>query len=397
MSEEGLYVGREQTLVKHFILRKYLERFAHIIGFHWNTITYVDCFSGPWKAQAEDLKDTSFSIALKELRKARTTHEERGKSIRLRCMFLEKDPAAYAKLKQFADEVSDVELQTRKGEFGLCISEVVDFVKGGGPSSFPFIFIDPTGWSGFEMQRIAPLLQVQPGEVLINFMTDHIRRFIDHPEQATREQFAALFGADKVKARIQDLSDPRDREDALFGAYAENVQKTGSFTHTCAAIVLYPDIDRSYFHLIYATRNRRGVEVFKGAEKRAMAVMEQTRAHVKQRKRVEKSRQPEMFSSEYLPHSRPIDELRRRYLELAQQRVLEVLRTAGRVSYERAWDLALAHPLVWDADLKEWIVDWKAEGLLTIEGMRSRQRVPKLDEGNHLLWLAPRREGGPSR
>lgn len=30
MSEGGLYAGREQTLVKHFILQKYLQRFASL-------------------------------------------------------------------------------------------------------------------------------------------------------------------------------------------------------------------------------------------------------------------------------------------------------------------------------------------------------------------------------
>lgn len=46
MSDTHLYEGREQTLVKHLILGKYLERFAIIIGFNWASITYVDCFSG---------------------------------------------------------------------------------------------------------------------------------------------------------------------------------------------------------------------------------------------------------------------------------------------------------------------------------------------------------------
>jgi len=35
MDEANLYEGREQTLVKHLILSKYLERFAIIIGFNW--------------------------------------------------------------------------------------------------------------------------------------------------------------------------------------------------------------------------------------------------------------------------------------------------------------------------------------------------------------------------
>ena len=41
MSNGELYAGREQTLVKHFILQKYLERFAYIVGSHWDALTYV--------------------------------------------------------------------------------------------------------------------------------------------------------------------------------------------------------------------------------------------------------------------------------------------------------------------------------------------------------------------
>jgi three-Cys-motif partner protein len=64
LSDSDLYAGREQTLVKHFILREYLQRFAIIVGHHCNTITYVDCFSGPWNVRSDDLSDSSFSIAL---------------------------------------------------------------------------------------------------------------------------------------------------------------------------------------------------------------------------------------------------------------------------------------------------------------------------------------------
>ena len=41
MSNGGLYAGREQTLVKHLILQKYLERFAYIVGSHLDVLTYV--------------------------------------------------------------------------------------------------------------------------------------------------------------------------------------------------------------------------------------------------------------------------------------------------------------------------------------------------------------------
>ena len=89
-TDEELYVGREQTLVKHFIFGNYLQRFAHIVGFKWSSITYVDGFSGPWNARSTDYKDSSFSIALEELRKARQTHLSRGKDLKIRCYFIEK-------------------------------------------------------------------------------------------------------------------------------------------------------------------------------------------------------------------------------------------------------------------------------------------------------------------
>jgi hypothetical protein len=54
LSNGDLYSGREQTFVKHFILQNYLERFAITVGSRWNTLTYVDCFSGPWKVKSEE-------------------------------------------------------------------------------------------------------------------------------------------------------------------------------------------------------------------------------------------------------------------------------------------------------------------------------------------------------
>src|SRR4051794_36965548 len=116
MREPELYEGRGQTLVKHELLRRYLERFAHIIGSSWTTITYIDCFSGPWESHSEDLKDTSFAIAIQELRKARTTHAQHGKQLHLRCLFLEKDADAYVKLKAFAEQQTDASVETRNSE-----------------------------------------------------------------------------------------------------------------------------------------------------------------------------------------------------------------------------------------------------------------------------------------
>ena len=386
MADPDLYAGREQTLVKHSILGKYLERFAHIIGSHWNSITYVDCFSGPWNVKSDDMSDSSFSIALQELRKARDTHLARGRSIALRCFFIERELGPYRRLKQFADSVTDAEIETRNSLFEESIPQILKFVRKGGRDSFPFFFVDPTGWTGFPMDVIAPLLRLDQVEVLINFMTKDIRRFIESPQQQTQQGFARLFGSATFKDRLETLQG-LDREDAAVSEYRARVIETGRFDFTASAIILHPLFDRTNFHLIYATRHALGVEVFKEAEKSAMGVMEQARSEAQKRTREKRTGQGELFGSEVLHDPTYYESLRERYLSKAKKSVLQLLRAKRQVPYDEAWTAALAQPLAWESDLKSWINDWRKQGLLHVEGLTGKQTVPKREKGHTLVWL----------
>jgi len=386
MSGGELYAGREQTLVKHFILQKYLERFAFIVGSYWDVLTYVDCFSGPWNARSEKFEDSSFAIALKELRNARDAlARPRGRNIQLRCFFLEKNRAAYAKLKEFADHATDAKIEPRNATLEESIRHIVDFVRGGGSKAFPFIFIDPTGWTGFEMETIAPLLRLNPGEALINFMTGHIRRFLDSPDEETQESFKRLFGSGAFRAKVQGLAQ-LEREDAAVEEYTRNAKSVGGFNFGCNAIVLHPEMDRTHFNLIYLTRNSKGVEVFKDAEKKAMEMQETARAEAQQRKRISREGQTELFKSKELQDSTHYESLRDRYLTKARDLVLQSLKSKSRLLYDDAWTLALSQPVAWESDLKEWIEKWKQDGRLEVAGMQARQRVPHRNKANYLIW-----------
>lgn len=389
MSTGDLYTGREQTLVKHIILKNYLERFAIIVGSHWDTLTYVDCFSGPWKVKSEKFEDSSFAIALEQLRKARDIHKKRtGKTLKLRCFFLEKTPSAYAKLKQFADQQDDVIIETKNKKLENAIQDILRFVQEGGPTSFHFLFIDPTGWSGFEMETIAPLLRLNTGEVLINFMTEYIRRFIEWPQRQNQESFIKLFGSSQFKDILKGL-DEKDREDAIVTAYSECVKRVGEFKHTSSAIVLHPKKNRTHFHLIYATRDLRGIQVFKEAEKKAMPVMEKTRDEAKKRERVEGTGQTELvlFSSAATQDpSAYFRSLRERYVSRARATVLGLVQAKKQVTYDETWSSAMTFPLTWESDLKDWIHGWEQDGQLEIMGMKERQRVPQLAENIRLVW-----------
>jgi len=386
MNNEELYIGREQTLVKHFILQKYLQRFAYIVGSHWNVLTYVDCFSGPWNERSDKFEDSSFAIALRELRNARDALAKRGNGeIQLRCFFLEKNPAAYAKLKEYAGGVDDAEVETRNATLEESVAEITDFVHRGGMKSFPFIFIDPTGWTGFNMKTIAPLLLLSPGEVLVNFMTGHIRRFLDSPDEQTQDSFDGLFGSGDFREKIAGMNH-EDRDDAAVEEYTRNAKRVGRFDFGCNAIVLHPEKDRAHFDLIYLTRHRAGVKAFKEIEKQAMAVQEAARAEAHQRKRVSRTGQLDLLDSKILHDSTYYDSLRERYLAKTRTLVLRAMKANGRLSYDDAWTLALSEPMAWESDLKQWIKNWAQEGRLKLGGMLPRQRVPQLNKGNFLIW-----------
>ncbi|MBK5281504.1 MAG: three-Cys-motif partner protein TcmP [Nitrospiraceae bacterium] len=393
MSNGDLYAGREQTLVKHFILRNYLERFAIIVGSRWDTLTYVDCFSGPWKVRSEEFKDSSFAIALEQLSKARKIHKERtGRTLKLRCFFLEKAPSAYTKLKQFADQIDGVTIETKNKKLENAIQDILKFVQDGGPTSFPFIFIDPTGWSGFALETITPLLKLNPGEVLINFMTDYIRRFIEWPQRQNQESFIKLFGSSQFKDILKGLEE-KDREDAIVTAYSECVKRVGAFGYTSSAIVLHPEKNRTHFHLIYATRDLKGIKVFKDAEKKAMPVMEKTRDEAQKRDREERTGQTELglFSGTVTQDpSAYFRFLRERYMSRARATVLDLVQGKKQLTYDEAWSSALTFPLTWESDLKDWIREWEQDGQLEIIGMKERQHVPQLGENIRLVWKGSR-------
>ncbi|HKO55956.1 MAG TPA: three-Cys-motif partner protein TcmP [Thermoanaerobaculia bacterium] len=377
MPDLKLYEGREQTYVKHYILEKYLESFAPIIGSWRKTITYVDCFSGPWESNDSAFADTSFGIAVKVLRAARDDFARRGASIRLRCFFLEKNSKAYAQLKQFAAAAEDIEIETRNKVLRDAVGDIIHFIRAAGDQNFTFIFVDPTGWTGFPLKTITPLLQVTPGEVLINFMTEHIRRFVDSSDEELRAGFRQLFD-EEIDGSLFDLP-AQEREEKLVGRYLRGVKKAGNFRYVGLAIVFKPEIEKTFFHLLYGTRNDKGIDVFKKVEQGAMKEAEKARAAAKERK--DTSGQTAFLDATEMHPSTRMHQLRDRYLDAARARVLRELERRGEVKYNRLWRIAVAWPLVWESDLRGWLKDWKVQ----FSGLLPRQK-PRWDRDINVIW-----------
>jgi three-Cys-motif partner protein len=372
------YRGREQTYLKHFFLEMYLERVAYNIGSFANDFVYVDGFSGPWKSEDDALDDTSFMIAIKKLRQVRDSLAKSGKSLQIRCLFIEKDADAYRTLETAIQTVTDIQVQPLRGEFEHSIPDVLKFVG----KSFSLIFIDPTGWSGFGLKQIAPILQHRPGEVLVNFMFDYINRFLDDARPEIAASFAELFGGPGWEPAVRG---GLRREDAIVELYRERMRATGGFAHVTSTRILKPTHDRSYFYLVYGTRHLKGLVEFRGVEKKAVEEQERVRLTAKQESREARTGQAELFAAtdtSGVPAT--FEDERSLQQASALERLRALLADKRGVTYEDALAALLELPLVWESDLKRMILDLRDAHEIDVVGLKPPERTPKK---GHMLVL----------
>lgn len=362
------YEDREQTEVKHRILERYLEAFAPIVGSWAADIAYVDCLAGPWRSASPTLTDTSFARAIGTLRQARLALRLRGKTPSFRCLLIELDVVAFRRLEEYGAAVEDVEVTTKHWDFAAHIPEIVAFAKER-RNSFPFIFIDPTGWELATIDLIRPLLQLNPGEVLINLMTSWITRFLSDPSKG----FDRLFGQEEVE-RIRSLP-AEQQEEELVRTYAGAVRRAGGFKYVCNLPVMKPDQDAFHFHMVYGTRHEKGVEVFKSMEQTVIPFMHRTRAAAQARRRLERTSQPGLFGAEATYREQKFSLLRQNNLAAAKSAVAAMLERQADTLYDDIWAESMQYAAVMEEDVRNWIDEWDKQGKIKIENMQAGRRV----------------------
>lgn len=388
---EYLHIRREQAYVKHFVLKHYLQQLALKIGnFRPNTtLNYIDGFSGPWQQATEDLHDTSPHIALTELRSAKDalSAQDPPREINVRAMFVENDPEAFKLLQQIPRSFSEIECETYPGEFEGRLAEARSFASRG-PNPFAFIFIDPTGWTGYGLQAISPLLQVRPSEILINFMTKDITRFVDDENSTALRSFIDLFGDAEYREAWRGL-EGIGREDAIVAAYCDRIRRAGSFKHCAATVILNAKRDRTHYHLVYATRSLQGLIAFRETERRAVPEQRDIRADVKQRDRVAHCGQSELFPAPVMDSSY-VSALQDRYQDKARTGVIALLHEHQEVEYDSLVATALHHPMTSLHELKRWIAAWRDSGAVDLLGLTGGGRTPTAGKSHRVRLRTPR-------
>jgi three-Cys-motif partner protein len=356
------YIDREQTLAKHFILRSYLQALAFKVLRHWD-VAYVDGFSGPWKSETPDFSDSSFMIAIQVLKDAQKRLEaEFGIRRSVRCFFSESDPTAY---RQLAAAVAPhnapqrrFEVRTFEGKFESAVPEIHSFVA----HSFPLIFIDPTGWTGYPFQKMAPLFQRSKCEVLINFMYSFVSRFITHPDPKITATLNPILGGPGWRDRLDPQLDLGPAVEKLF---RESLQAAGNFAYVVSTRIDKSTVDRPHFFLAYGTKDRAGLKAFRETEYRALREHARQRSAAKTRQRESKTGTVELF-----PHfeadqkEASIDEVVSEQKELAKARLIAWLEQQGPQSFSQVTDMLLQTFMLRETNVKDVCLDLHKEGAI---------------------------------
>lgn len=286
------YSGREQTKAKHFILKHYLQALAFKV-LTFSDITYVDGFSGPWETKAENFSDSSFMIAISVLKDAQKRILERtGSRRRIRCFFSESNAEAFEQLEMtvapFHSPVDGFEMKTYSGRFEDAVSEIQAFVG----TSFPLIFIDPTGWTGYPFNKIKPLFARSKCEVLINFMYEFINRFAYSADENIIGSMAPILGGPDWPNRL----DPKlPRGLAVERLFRETLKSVGNFNFVISTKIDKATVERPHFFITYGTKSQDGLKTFRQIEYQALREHVRSRVGAKERRREERSNTADLF------------------------------------------------------------------------------------------------------
>jgi three-Cys-motif partner protein len=341
---------KSAAYIKHCLLQEYLPRWAYKVGHGWDSLVYVDGFAGPWETTDPNLTDTSFDVAIDALRDCKAGLSNRGRSLTMSAILVERDPDTFSKLEAYALRKSPgaFHIHPLKGRFVDNITRIEQIVKRE-PRPFKFVLLDPKGWADIPIDRLKTFLNSRSCEVLVNLMTKHIVRFLEAKDRESSYQ--NLFGRDGVLETLKGAK-PGEKMDAAVKEYCRSLKLLCGFSYVSSAIVLEPDRRGIRYFLVYATNAVDGIDVFKSAEIKAARIQES----VRDEHRIRKSGQPDLQFGGDLPFSSFTERLRQRYTKLARAKLAGMLlRNCPMVLYRDLYCEAMAFPLVTPEDLLQWL------------------------------------------
>ena len=269
MSEDELvWEISPHTAAKHSILKKYIQAWAPILGQGPNNgrLIYIDGFAGPGEYKGGE--DGSPIIVLKAIKEHKLSNNFKGTEFLN--IFIEKNSKRAKNLEKAIEErvgtlPTWIKLEVINGEFNAKLKSILDEIKNAGGRLAPcFCFVDPFGWSDIDYDVLSNIMQYEKAELLITFMAGYVERFVFDPKHIP--SLERLYS----ESQLENIKNSGKDENLVTKYFLENLKrkisdilpKSELFT---ISFSIYNSQNRLEYHLIYLTKNCKGLEVMKRA------------------------------------------------------------------------------------------------------------------------------------
>lgn len=260
------------TRLKHLILQYYLQNWSRILAdasFYNNQedIYYIDGFAG--RGEFLDGDQGSPLIALEEMEKVQSKYNEEypEKSLRFHIINIENSESNFRKLEEIKESIStSVRIQNICGNFLEESKKIL--VRSSLQNSACFWFVDPFyGARDFSFNDVTDLMFFPNGskrlrkEILINFMTFNIVRFIRYDKE---QPFILKFlGANSYNEVISSGTNNTNKlEESIITFYKTKLREKGLYVlaqRIQCKDPKDPHAEHIYFHMVHCSHNERAL------------------------------------------------------------------------------------------------------------------------------------------
>lgn len=279
---------------------------------------------------------------------------------RIRCFFSETSTEAFAQLQQavapFHKPEEGFEIKAYHGKFEDAADEIQAFIG----TSFPLIFIDPTGWTGYPFDKIKPLFGRPKCEVLINFMYEFVNRFAYSDDEDIVASLDPILGGSGWRDRLdQDLH----RGVAVEKLFRETLKSVGSFDFVVSTKIDRATAERPHFFIAYGTKSPDGLKTFRQIEYDALREHVKSRAHAREKKREERSKTADLFAGHQAGvQEGTIDEIVDEQKALASVDLISILSLCGPLYFSSVVVRLLQPYMLRETNIKDICVDLAKTG-----------------------------------
>lgn len=259
---------RDQTRVKHEVLRKYVPAFFHVLKSYHKNLVYIDGFAGrgTYDITEDATVDGSPLHALKVI------SENSELSDKVTTIFIETDRENYERLdseiKRFRKSNSQIRKpQCHCGTFSDCINNLLDEINEDDADLAPcFVFVDPCGIEGASMKAITRVLEYDRCEAFIFFNLDGVRRVcgLDNVSETLVELYGTAERAFKLSKKVKSCNSALEKEEVMLSEYMQAIRdENGEKTFVTPFRIEHERRKITSHYLIHVTKHPLGFKIMK--------------------------------------------------------------------------------------------------------------------------------------